>query len=310
MPVAKNATISDVRAPYITRTNKSRPALSAPNQKLPFGPWGRPNAFVISRRKTWFGPWPNSSHGLLPTTPRAGSPSVGGAAGPAIGSRTTLATRVPPAHAGFGSKHYLCLRQPSKRLSTGANRISPSYTTAPPTGDCPPPKATVPSDDRRDRPRSGEQARAWGATPEVPEAVDPSGSRTLAVPHTRIKPASRGTMSTPRNCPRDPVAHARSPNDVEPSGRIGPPLASRGTGSAVCALRTHDVEWSAVTATMVRLPSIIGRTSPKKARSITSMTSRLSSERPSWAGTSGPLMCTYRASKPSRASEARLAHRA
>ena len=48
-----------------------------------------------------------------------------------------------------------------------------------------------------------------------------------------------------------PSAHARSPNAVEPSDVTPPPLTRSGTGSAVCAFRTHEVEWSAVTATIV-----------------------------------------------------------
>ena len=62
------------------------------------------------------------------------------------------------------------------------------------------------------------------------------------------------------------------------------------------AFLTHDVEWSAVTARSVRSERIRGRTSPKKAASMSSITCRLSSARPSWAGTSGPLMWTYSAS--------------
>ncbi len=108
----------------------------------------------------------------------------------------------------------------------------------------------------------------------------------------------------PFSAPSFPSAHARSPNASVPSERTGPPVTSRGTGSAVWALRTHEVAWSAVTATIVRRGSIPGRSSPKNARSISAMTSRLSSARPSWAGTSGPLMWMYSASKPSSASSA------
>ena len=45
-----------------------------------------------------------------------------------------------------------------------------------------------------------------------------------------------------------------------------PPLTRSGTGSAVWAFRTHEVEWSAVTATIVRARSSERRTSPKNAR--------------------------------------------
>ncbi len=44
--------------------------------------------------------------------------------------------------------------------------------------------------------------------------------------------------------PSAPSAHARSPNAVEPSDCTPPPLTRSGTGSAVCAFRTQDVEWS------------------------------------------------------------------
>ena len=57
MPVAKNATISEVRAPYITRTNSSRPLSSAPNQNWWLGPLGSPNSFRVWLMKSWFGPW-------------------------------------------------------------------------------------------------------------------------------------------------------------------------------------------------------------------------------------------------------------
>ena len=36
------------------------------------------------------------------------------------------------------------------------------------------------------------------------------------------------------------------------------PLTTKGTGSAVCAFRTHEVAWSAVTATTVSGPSAGG----------------------------------------------------
>ena len=44
---ATTPTISDVRAPYIVRTKRSRPSPSAPNQNCEFGPFGRPNASSI-----------------------------------------------------------------------------------------------------------------------------------------------------------------------------------------------------------------------------------------------------------------------
>ena len=47
MPDATIPTRSDVRAPYIVRTNRSRPATSAPNQNDEFGPFGRPKSSVI-----------------------------------------------------------------------------------------------------------------------------------------------------------------------------------------------------------------------------------------------------------------------
>ena len=40
-------TKSDVRAPYIVRTKRSRPAASAPNQNWRFGPSGTPYASVM-----------------------------------------------------------------------------------------------------------------------------------------------------------------------------------------------------------------------------------------------------------------------
>src|SRR5579862_4181243 len=47
MPDATTPTISEVRAPYIVRTKRSRPAPSAPNQNCAFGPFGRPNESSI-----------------------------------------------------------------------------------------------------------------------------------------------------------------------------------------------------------------------------------------------------------------------
>ena len=41
-PEATMPTKSEVRAPYIVRTNRSRPAASAPNQNCRFGPSGTP----------------------------------------------------------------------------------------------------------------------------------------------------------------------------------------------------------------------------------------------------------------------------
>ena len=46
-PDATTPTNSEIRAPYIVRTNRSRPEASAPNQKLEFGPLGTPYASVI-----------------------------------------------------------------------------------------------------------------------------------------------------------------------------------------------------------------------------------------------------------------------
>ncbi len=57
MKVARRATVSDVRAPKRMRTNRSRPAVSTPNQNWPFGPFGSPNESVISRRNSSSGPW-------------------------------------------------------------------------------------------------------------------------------------------------------------------------------------------------------------------------------------------------------------
>ena len=58
MPEATTPTSSDVRAPYIARTNRSRPAASAPNQNCAFGPFGTPNSSVIvAGRRVSFG-WP------------------------------------------------------------------------------------------------------------------------------------------------------------------------------------------------------------------------------------------------------------
>ena len=104
---------------------------------------------------------------------------------------------------------------------------------------------------------------------------------------SRTRALSLGRICGPSKSPSEPLAHARSPNEWC-RRRHRRPLTSSGTGSAVCALRRHDVAWSAVrTATTVSGPSR-GRTSPKNARSIAVMTSRLSSARPSCAGTSGP----------------------
>ena len=47
MPDATIPTKSDVRAPYIVSTKRSRPDESAPNQNVPFGPSGTPYASVI-----------------------------------------------------------------------------------------------------------------------------------------------------------------------------------------------------------------------------------------------------------------------
>ena len=44
---ATTPTISDVRAPYIVRTKRSRPSPSAPNQNCEFGPFGTPNSSSI-----------------------------------------------------------------------------------------------------------------------------------------------------------------------------------------------------------------------------------------------------------------------
>ena len=41
-PEATTPTNSEVRAPYIVRTKRSRPAESAPNQNELFGPYGTP----------------------------------------------------------------------------------------------------------------------------------------------------------------------------------------------------------------------------------------------------------------------------
>ena len=47
IPEATTPTVSEVRAPYIVRTNRSRPAASAPNQNCAFGPLGTPNSSVM-----------------------------------------------------------------------------------------------------------------------------------------------------------------------------------------------------------------------------------------------------------------------
>ena len=48
IPEATMPTRSEVRAPYIVRTKRSRPAPSAPNQKCEFGPLGDPE--VVGHR--------------------------------------------------------------------------------------------------------------------------------------------------------------------------------------------------------------------------------------------------------------------
>ncbi len=68
IPVAKNATVSDVRAPYAIRTKRSRPVSSTPRKYLggalvsgpghQVGADGRPNSSSDSRL-TWFGAWPD-----------------------------------------------------------------------------------------------------------------------------------------------------------------------------------------------------------------------------------------------------------
>ena len=81
IPVATTPTSSDVRAPYIVRTNRSRPAASAPNQNCSFGPFGRPNSSVIGVR-----------YGSL-----GGCPLIRSASGPPkIARKMSTQTTTPP----------------------------------------------------------------------------------------------------------------------------------------------------------------------------------------------------------------------
>ena len=71
--------------------------------------------------------------------------------------------------------------------------------------------------------------------------------------------------------------HARRTPRFRPN-EPAPPVTRSGTGSAVWALRTHEVEWSAVTATTVRLGSTRGQQlAEERAVDVSAMTSRLSS---------------------------------
>ncbi len=103
-------------------------------------------------------------------------------------------------------------------------------------------------------------------------------------------PRRAGRMSTPRRAPSDPVAHARSPKALEPSEGTPPPETRSGTGSAVW--RLADARGRVVRRDghhRVRGYRAVGSTSPKNARSISAITSRLSNARPSCAGHVGPL---------------------
>src|ERR671919_1282260 len=152
MPVATRATRSEVRAPYNTRTKRSRPAVSAPNQKSPLGPIGRPISLRASDTNTSFWSWPttpesrgaptvastimkamkntpatanlsrrnrrqNSWLGLRPTTCLLGSPPASGPVGSTTtGSPATCATLCAPS--GQGPADTSVLGQPEQRRAS------------------------------------------------------------------------------------------------------------------------------------------------------------------------------------------------
>ena len=59
--VASTPTMREILAPYRTRTNRSRPFESVPNQKVPLGATGPPLAFSPMSMNCWLGPCPTSA---------------------------------------------------------------------------------------------------------------------------------------------------------------------------------------------------------------------------------------------------------
>src|SRR2546428_9628263 len=92
------------------------------------------------------------------------------------------------------------------------------------------------------------------------------GARQGFRPYRARRSTSRGTIRTPASDPSEPRREAASPNSSEESDETPGPVTTSGTGSSVWALRRHDVEWSAVTATRTS-PGRLGTISPKEGRS-------------------------------------------
>ena len=99
--------------------------------------------------------------------------------------------------------------------------------------------------------------------------------------YSRARVSRWGMICGPWRCPIAPRLDAVSPYDATASDDTPPPDTSSGTGPSVWALRTHEVEWSAVTATMDLRRSSESSKPAKKIRSMASMFVRLASWSPS-----------------------------
>ncbi len=110
IPDATTPTMSEVRAPTMVRTKRSRPAESAPNQNCRFGPYGTPKSSSIVSGNVSFGPCPVSFCAIQP---------------PKIARKTSRMTTTPPASAALS-----CLKRAQKSCR-GLRPAVVAGTTAP-----------------------------------------------------------------------------------------------------------------------------------------------------------------------------------